>query len=386
MSADIVDIAIIGGGIAGVSLAWAVASGARSAQSVLVLEAEDQPGYHASGRSAALFSETYGNALVRALSSASGAVFRAPPEDFAGYGLTRPRGVLHLGTADQQAALDHEAETLGQLVPSVRRLGADEARAMVPVLAPHWAGAVLEPDALDIDANGLLQGCLSGLRRRGGRLRTGAAVTSLSPVAGGGWRIETNSRESGAGVVEAGVVVNAAGAWADVVAGLAAIQPIGLQPKRRTAFLFDPVEPASGDWPMVIDLDESFYFKPDSGRLMGSLADEAPSAPCDAAPDDMDVAIAVDRIERATTLKVRRVSHAWAGLRSFVADKSPVLGFDPAAPDFFWCAGQGGYGFQTAPAMARLGAALLRGEGVPGDLAELGVTAADLSPGRVRGR
>ena len=381
MSADIVDIAIIGGGIAGVSLAWAAAGGAKSAQRVLVLEAEDQPGYHASGRSAALFSETYGNDLVRALSSASGGFFREPPEDFAGYALTRPRGVLHLGTAEQGAALDHEAETLSRLTPTVRRLSEAEARAIVPALAPHWAGAVLEPDALDIDTNGLLQGCLRGLRRQGGRLQTGAAVTGLSPLAGGGWRIETAS-----GVVEAGVVVNAAGAWADVIAGLAGLQPIGLQPKLRTAFLFDVAEPASADWPMVIDLGESFYFKPDAGRLMGSLADEAPSAPCDAAPDDMDVAIAVDRIEQATTLQVRRVSHAWAGLRSFVADKSPVLGFDASAPGFFWCAGQGGYGFQTAPAMARLGAALLRGEGVPGDLVELGVTAADLAPARVRHR
>ena len=379
MSAAIVDIAIIGGGIAGISLAWALAE-AGAAQRLLVLEAEDAPGYHASGRSAALFSETYGNGLVRALSSASGDFFRAPPEDFAGYALTRPRGVLHLGTAAQAAALDAEAETLSRLVPSVRRLSAGQARAIVPVLAPRWAGAVLEPEALDIDTNGLLQGCLRGLRQRGGQLRTGAAVTALAPLAGGGWRLQT-----AAGVVEAGVVVNAAGAWADVVAGLAGAAPVGLEPKRRTAFLFDAAAPASADWPMVIDLDESFYFKPNSGRLMGSLADEAPSAPCDAAPEDLDVAIAVDRIEQATTLAVRRVTHAWAGLRSFVADKSPVLGFDPDAPDFFWCAGQGGYGFQTAPAMARLGAALLHGAPVAADLAEMGVTAAALAPGQFRG-
>ena len=382
MSNDIVDIAIIGGGVAGISLAWAMAEGAaaRGAQRLLVLEAEDAPGYHASGRSAALFSETYGNDLVRALSSASGAVFREPPEDFADYALTRPRGALHLGTADQGAALDAEAETLSRLVPSVRRLDADQARAIVPVLAPHWFGAVLEPEALDIDTNGLLQGCLRGLRRRGGRLTTGARASALTRLAGGGWRIET-----GAGIVEAGVLVNAAGAWADVVAGRAGVAPIGLQPKRRTAFLFDAAgAPAVGDWPLTIDLDESFYFKPDSGRLMGSLADETPSAPCDAAPDDMDVAVAVDRIEQATTLQIRRVTHPWAGLRSFVSDKSPVLGFDAAVPDFFWCAGQGGYGFQTAPAMARLGAALLRGQGVPEDLAALGVTAGDLRPGRVQ--
>ena len=379
--ADVVDIAIIGGGIAGISLAWALAEagGGRDASRVLVLEAEDAPGYHASGRSAALFSETYGNAVVRALSTASGGFFRAPPKGFADYDLTRPRGALHLGTEDQAAALDAEAQALSRLVPSVRRLDAAEARAVVPVLAPHWAGAVLEPDALDIDTNGLLQGCLRGLRRQGGRLATGARVNGLARLPGGGWRIETT-----AGVVEAGVLVNAAGAWADGVAGLAGLAPIGLQPKRRTAFLFDAGEAASADWPLTIDLDERFYFKPDSGRLMGSLADETPSEPCDAAPDDLDVAVAVDRIEQATTLKVRRVIHPWAGLRSFVSDKSPVLGFDAGAPDFFWCAGQGGYGFQTAPAMARLGAALLRGQGVPDDLSDMKVTAADLSPGRLR--
>jgi D-arginine dehydrogenase len=371
---DVVDVAVIGGGIAGASLAAAVAPGRR----VLLLERETQPGYHSSGRSAALFSETYGNATVRALSTGSRGFFRAPPADFADFTLARPRGTLHVGTEGQDAALDRQAEILGRLVPSVRRLGPAEAAALMPVLeAQRIAGAVFEPESLDLDTNGMLQGSLRGLRRQNGMVRTAAEVTALRPLPGGGWRVETT-----AGPVEAGIVVNAAGAWADAIAALAGIAPIGLVPKRRTAFLFDAPGHAIDDWPAVVDLDERFYFKPDAGKLLGSPADETPTPPCDAQPEEIDIAIAVDRIEGATTLQIRRLSHRWAGLRSFVADKTPVLGFDPEASGFFWCAGQGGYGFQTAPSMARLGAALLNGDAVPEDLAALGVTAAALAPGR----
>ncbi|WP_342235932.1 NAD(P)/FAD-dependent oxidoreductase [Inquilinus sp. OTU3971] len=371
---DVVDVAVIGGGIAGASLARAVADGRR----VLLLERESQAGYHSSGRSAALFSETYGNAVVRALSTASRDFLQAPPEDFAGFVLTRPRGAMHVGRPGQEAAIRSRAEALAALVPSVREIGADDAVARFPVLH-RVGGAVFEPEALDLDTNGMLQGSLRGLRRRGGEVRTGAEVTALAPLPGGGWRIETT-----AGAVEAGIVVNAAGAWADSIAALAGVAPVGLVPKRRTAFLFDAPGHAVDGWPMVVDLDETFYIKPDAGRLLGSPADETPSPPCDAQPEEIDVAVAVDRIESATTLTIRRLTHRWAGLRSFVADKTPVLGVDPEAPGLFWCAGQGGYGFQTAPAMARLGAALLRGDAVPEDLARLGVTAAALSPGRFR--
>jgi D-arginine dehydrogenase len=373
---DVVDVAVIGGGIAGASLARAAAEGCR----VLLLERESQPGYHSSGRSAALFSETYGNSVVRALSTGSRDFFRAPPPDFAEFTLTRPRGSLHVGQPGQEAALDRRAETMAALVPSVHRLDSAAVAARVPVLPAHRiAGAVFEPEALDLDTNGMLQGSLRGLRRQGGSVRTGAEVTALSPLPGGGWRIETT-----AGPVVADIVVNAAGSWADAIAALAGIAPVGLVPKRRTAFLFDAPGHDIDAWPAVVDLDERFYFKPDAGKLLGSPADETPSPPCDAQPEEIDLAIAVDRIEGATTLAIRRLSHRWAGLRSFVADRTPVLGFDPEAPGFFWCAGQGGYGFQTAPAMARLGAALLRGDPVPDDLARLGVTAAALSPARFR--
>lgn len=370
----VVDIVVIGGGIAGASLARAVSEDRR----VLLLERESQPGYHSSGRSAALFSETYGNAVVRALSTGSRDVLRAPPEDFAGFVLTRPRGAMHVGRPGQEAAIREEAAALAALVPSVREIGAAEALARMPVLQPgRVAGAVFEPEALDIDTNGMLQGSLRGLRRHGGEIHTGAEVTALAPLPGGGWRVETT-----AGTVEAGIVVNAAGSWADAIATLAGVAPVGLVPKRRTAFLFEAPGHDVDAWPLVVDLDETFYIKPDAGKLLGSPADETPSPPCDAQPEEIDVAVAVDRIESATTLRIRRLSHRWAGLRSFVADRTPVLGFAPDAPGFFWCAGQGGYGFQTAPAMARLGAALLRGDPVPEDLARLGVTAAALAPGR----
>lgn len=371
---DVVDIAVIGGGIAGASLARAAAAGCR----VLLLERESQAGYHSSGRSAALFSETYGNAVVRALSTGSREFLQAPPEDFAGFVLTRPRGAMHVGRPGQEAAIHGRAEALAALIPSVRELGPADTVARFPVLH-RVAGAVFEPEALDLDTNGMLQGSLRGLRRRGGEVRTGTEVTALAPLPGGGWRIETT-----AGAVEAGIVVNAAGSWADTLAVLAGVAPVGLVPKRRTAFLFDVPGHEVDNWPMVVDLDETFYIKPDAGKLLGSPADETPSPPCDAQPEELDIAVAVDRIERATTLQIPRLTHRWAGLRSFVADKTPVLGFDPEAPGFFWCAGQGGYGFQTAPAMARLGAALLRGDPVPDDLARLGVTAAALAPGRFR--
>jgi|HigsolmetaAR204D_1030405.scaffolds.fasta_scaffold07597_3 D-arginine dehydrogenase len=370
---QVADIAVIGAGVAGASLAWAIAPQRR----VLVLEREAQPGYHASGRSAAQFSETYGNAVVRALSSGSRDFYFRPPRDFDGYALTGPRGTMMVGLDEDPAMLDRLAEEVSALSPGVRRLTPDEVLARVPILRPERVtGAVIEPEARDIDTNVVLQGFLRGLRREGGDVLTDAEVTGLSRTAGG-WRVETR-----AGTVEAGIVVNAAGAWADRIAALAGAHAVGLTPKRRTACLIDAQGHAVDDWPLVVDTRETFYFKPDAGKLLLSPADETPTEPCDAQPEELDVAIAADRLERATTLAVRRVSHRWAGLRTFAADKTPVVGFDDDLPGFFWLAGQGGYGFQTAPAMARLAAALLLGDAVPDDLQGLGITADALAPGR----
>jgi D-arginine dehydrogenase len=236
---------------------------------------------------------------------------------------------------------------------------------------------VFDSKAMEIDVNRLHQGYLRGLKARGGEVVTRAEVRDLhreSP----GWRVETK-----AGDFIAPVVVDAAGAWCDEIAELAGAKPVGLVAKRRTAITFDaPDGLDTRNWPLAVGVAEDFYFKPDSGRLMGSPADETPMPPCDVQPDELDIAIAVDRIQAATTLEIARIGRSWAGLRTFAADKTTVVGFDPACAGFFWLAGQGGYGIQTAPAMGRLAAALATGATVPADLAELGVTAEAVSPAR----
>jgi D-arginine dehydrogenase len=238
---------------------------------------------------------------------------------------------------------------------------------------------VIEPEATDVDVHALHQGYLKGLRQRGGKVATNAEVTALSKSRGM-WNAETS-----VGAFSAPVVVNAAGAWCDEVARQAGVRPCGLVPKRRTAFTVDP--PAGlniSAWPLTIDIDEQFYFKPESGLILLSPADETPSPPCDSRPEDIDVALAVDRIQTATMLTVPRITHKWAGLRSFVADKTPVLGMDDEADGFFWLAGQGGYGIQTAPAMARATAALITSGTLPEDFAEQGLRESDLAPRRLR--
>ena len=370
------DFIVVGAGIAGASAASLLA--ARGA--TLLLEREGQPGYHTTGRSAALYSEAYGNAAIRALTSGARPFFMNPPDGFAEHPLLTPRGAMFIGRADQAATLDRTAGEASVLQPSIRRIDASEARRICPVLkADYVAGAVLEPDAMDIDVHALHQGFLRGLRSCGGRLVTDAEVEALER-AGGQWRVRTS-----AGAFSGRVVVNAAGAWADELARLAGAAPVGLVPKRRTAILFAP--PPGYDvarWPLVVDVDEAFYFKPDAGKLLGSPADETPSPPCDAQPEELDVALAVERIQQAAALPIARIERRWAGLRSFVADKTPVVGFDERADGFFWLAGQGGYGIQTAPAMARLASALIAGEAVPGDLAALGVSESVLHPSRCR--
>ncbi len=363
------DIAVIGAGMAGASAAHFLARRFE----VVLLEREDQPGYHTTGRSAALYTQAYGNAAIRALTVASESFFDAPPPGFTETPLLTPRGLVLFGRADQSASLEAAFRDGRQFVPEIRMLDSDAVCRSIPALRPDYvAGGVYEPEAADIDVHALHRGFLRGVP-----LRRNAEVAVLERRAGK-WRITL----ADGGEVEAAVVVNAAGAWADEIAALAGAAPVGLVPKRRTAFMFDA---DAGDWPMAVDVDEQFYFKPESGRVLGSPADETPSPPCDAQPEEIDVAIAVDRIERAARFRIRRIERRWAGLRSFVADKTPVAGFDPAVPGFFWCAGQGGYGIQTAPAMGRVVAALVAGEGLPAPLADLGLEEAVLGPARFRG-
>jgi D-arginine dehydrogenase len=351
------DILVIGAGIAGASVADALAPSAR----VIVLEQEERPGMHSTGRSAALFSETYGNEVIRSLSRASRAFLASPPPGFCETPLIRPRGTLYIAAddqLDQLRALEVDAGTF-------ERLSGAEARRRVPILRPDSSAAALyESGAMDIDVDALHQGFLRRLRRAGGQVITEARVTALSWSAGR-WTASTTQ-----GDFSAPIVINAAGAWADRIAAIAGLAPLGLQPKRRTAALIDgPADLDFSGWPLVIDAGETVYFKPDAGRLLISPADETDTEPGDAQPDDLDVAIAVDRLEHMTTLSVRRIAHRWAGLRTFAPDRTPVCGYDPRTEGFFWLAGQGGYGIQTSPALARLAARLVLR--TPGDLAEL---------------
>ncbi len=370
------DVIIVGAGIAGASAGYFLSETYR----VLLMEREDQPGYHSTGRSAALFTETYGNAAIRGLTTGARPFFDSPPAGFTESPLLTPRGLLFVGRADQQAALDRQFEEVSTLARSVRRLSAAECIGLCPILRDGYvAGGLAEPDCMDIDVASLHEGYLKGIRARGGRIATDAEVRSIESGSAG-WQVDSR-----AGAFVAPILVNAAGAWADSVAEMAGLPPLGLVPKRRTVARID--NPGGVDntaWPMVVDADEELYFKPDAGGMILSPADETPSPPCDAQPDEFDIAVAIDRFEKMTTLSVTRPSHKWAGLRTFAADKTLVAGFDPVAPGFLWLAGQGGYGIQTSPSMGRIAAALIRGEDFPADLAALGLNASLLGVERLR--
>jgi D-arginine dehydrogenase len=339
------DVVVVGAGIAGVSVAYELAATA----SVLLLEREREPAYHTTGRSAAMFLASYGGPDVRPLNLASRALF-----DAVGTLLT-PRPLLWVAAADRQADL----AALTALDPGLRALDDAEVARLCPVLRPEWrGGALLEAGAMEIDVLGLHQHYLGGARRRGVEVRLTAPVRG-GRREDGRWILDTPS-----GAVRADVVVNAAGAWADDVATRLGLAPVGLRPLRRTA----AVARASGvdpTWPLVSDVAESFYFRPEGTGVLVSPADETPSEPCDARPDDLDVARALDNVNAATTLGLRSVRTAWAGLRTFAPDRNPVVGPDPAEPSFVWLAGQGGYGIQTAPALARLAADSVTGGAVP---------------------
>ena len=370
------DILIIGGGIAGAGAAYELSSFA----SVVLVERERHCGYHATGRSAASFSENYGNSIVRRLAIASRHFLAEPPPGFAPHPILTTRGMITIAREDQRDALARELDRGRALVPSIARIDAAEAIARVPILRPDYVvEAMIEPHSMEIDVDLLHRGFLGGARRRGATILVDAGVTAIER-ADGAWRVTTP-----AGVIVSPLIVNAAGAWADEIAERAGIAPLGLVPKRRTAFHVPVPEPIDmAGWPLVNDVGEEFYFKRDAGRLFVSPGDATPSAPVDAYPDDLDVAVGVERLERATTLAVRAAPRAWAGLRTFAADGSPVVGFDTSAEGFLWLAGQGGYGVKTSPALSRACASLIREGRLPDDLARLGLSADALSPQRLR--
>ena len=338
------DIAIVGAGMAGASLAAALADDA----SVLLLEAEPHPGVHATGRSAAFWTESYGGPGVQPLTTASGPWLAAG-------GFLRRRGALHIADAEGEAALDRFAEAFATSGIAMARRDAAALAAAVPGLRPGWRAGVAEPSTADIDVAALHQHYLAAARAAGARLSCGAPVRAAARTAGG-WRLH-----AGRETIAADLLVNAAGAWADGVARIAGAAPLGIAPYRRTMLQLRVAPAAPESLPLVLDAAGRFYFKPEHGRLWLSPHDETPAAPGDAAPEEIDVALAIDRLQRVVDWRVEAVERKWAGLRSFAPDRLPVYGFDPRVPGFFWFAGQGGFGIQTAPAAAALGAALLTG-------------------------
>ncbi|MGO4504556.1 MULTISPECIES: NAD(P)/FAD-dependent oxidoreductase [unclassified Dyella] len=372
-----VDVIVIGAGMAGASVAYFLAPHAR----VLVLEREEHAGMHSTGRSAALFSETYGSAQVRALTRAARRFFDHPPEGFAGHPVLSPRGSLSIGTVDHIEKVHALHAEMAARTRGLRVVDAAWLQETVPVLRPEAAQIGLyESGAADIDVNELHQGFLRGLRAQGGQLRCNIDIRSIEHGPGH-WFIDAGHEH-----YRAPLLINAAGAWVDQIAALAGIAPIGIQPRRRSAFLFEaPAGMDTSRWPFVTDVDEAFYFKPDAGLLLGCPANADPVMPHDVQPEELDIAIGIHRIEEATTMTIRRPTRTWAGLRSFVADGDLVGGFAPGSGDFFWVAAQGGYGIQTSAAMGEACANLALGRPLPGHLQDAGVTADMLDPRRLKG-
>lgn len=360
------DFIVIGGGIAGAAVAWRLAEHG----SVVLLEAEERPGYHATGRSAAMFDRAYGNAVIRELTAASHDFFRESALPGLEQPLLTARGVLYVATAEQREVLQQFFAAIAPLAPTAVSTNGATAEELVPILRPgRFTACVWDPAAADIDVAALHAAWLRGLRARGGQVDCRRTVLRLTYHANG-WLVDCGDHR-----YAAPVVVNAAGAWADEVAARAGLAPLGLRPLRRSIAVVPLPEKAGATrWPMTVDVGEQWYFKGEAGRVLVSPADETPVPAGDASPDDLDLATGVERFEAATTVEVQRVSASWAGLRSFFPDRTPVIGSDPRAPGFIWYAGLGGYGIQTAPAAAALAAAAATGVRPPAPLLARNVT------------
>ena len=373
---DTADVIVIGGGIAGVSIAYELSKAAR----VTVLEMESTLAYHTTGRSAALFLESYGGEHIRALTTSSRAFLEEPPDFFEPVLMT-PRPVLQFAVAGRGHVVERMHEAVLPLVADVELLDGGQCRELLPLLRPEVAErGMYEPRAMALDVAAIHQGYVRGARMNDAAIVRDAKVTALDRRADV-WTVTT----ADGGRHQAPVVVNAAGAWADVVATAAGVRPVGLTPLRRTIFMVaSPMGEQSRGLPNCIEVDEAFYMNPEGAQFLCSPADETPCPPSDAKPDEVEIARAIDAINEATTLGVRGISSAWAGLRTFAPDRNFVLGLDPEASGFFWLAGQGGYGIQTASATARVAAALALGQPVPEDVVGRGLDVTQLAPQRLR--
>jgi len=365
------DIIVIGAGIAGSSAAAELAAQV----DVTLLEMEAQPGYHATGRSAAYFATSYGNKVIREFTASCEGYLLHPPAGFTDVELLRPRDYMLFGREDQVESLQAEqAEN-----PHLEFIDAKAVCERVPIMSPDYVhGALWDPRGGDLDVDALLQAYLRLFRRRGGELFNKHRVSRIERR-GGNWRLLAGDQE-----FEAPVLVNAAGAWVEKISEMAGLPSLGVKPLRRTALTIPAPEGVEiGDWPEMFDVDEEFYFKPDAGQIMISPADETPCEPCDAQPEDFDVAMGVHRFEQATGLDIRRVNHSWAGLRTFAPDRVLVAGYDPRAEGFFWLAGQGGYGVMTAPAVAQLANYLINQVEPAGDFSIVKDFVAEVAPDRL---
>src|SRR5690242_225390 len=363
------DILIIGGGVAGLSAAAMLSEQAK----ILVLEAEEQIGFHSSGRSATMLHYALGDRLVRALTLASRPFFDDPPDDFGDTPLGHRMAVLVHAREDERDALDALAGDISHFA-EIERLDAAGVHQLCPLLREDALYGIADLNGIRLDPHAMLQGNLRQLRSRGGTLRTGARIARIEH-SGGAWAVTSEKGEA----FSAPILINAAGSWADEVAKLAGVRPLGLQPMRRTIITFDaPPGTALDDLPFTKTIGDELYFAPESGRLFASPMDEVPSEPCDAQPGEYEVALAAHRMEERTTVAVRQIHSKWAGLRTFTSDRHPAVGFAPDAEGFFWLAGQGGFGLQTSPAIARIAASLISGQ--PWPLPD--VHAEELSPAR----
>ena len=371
-------IGVIGGGIAGASAAYHLLK-ADNTLDIILVEAEDQLGYHTTGRSAALLLENDGTQSTRSIVKASVDFLLNPPEGLTENIFVIPRDVMHIATVEQSASVDRLLEENSSGRIPTKEISKSEAKKRFPALREEGLDrVVVDEGAGDIDVHCLHQAYLNYFRKNGGKIKTSTRIDSATK-SGNSWSLETKTEQ-----ISVDVIVNAAGAWGDQVASRAGVEPIGLQPKRRTAFTVNSNELDLQEWGMIADIDLRFYCKPDGRQLLCSLAEENPSEPCDAKHDEADVALAIERINAATTLDIRSVQTAWTGLRTFAPDRSMVIGSDSDDHSFFWCVGQGGTGIMTSPGVGRLLADLLT-EGKPSEYFEkTGLKHEDVSPDRFR--